>query len=94
MIHDVGLARADSKVHEKYTAVQRQNHLQVNVQRHCMERKTTRLKNVFKNLLKFRSMLAGFLAVVGHSWDLDQKRNGTRIVPINQTEIWTELQKL
>ena len=39
------------------------------------------------------SELAGFLAVVGHSWDLDQKRHGTRTVLINQTEIWTELQQ-
>ena len=50
-------------------------------------------KNVIRILLKFRSMLAGFLAVVGHAWDLDQKRNGTRTVLINQTEIGTELQK-
>ena len=44
--------------------------------------------------LKFRSTPAGFLAVVGHSWDLDQKRSGTRPVLISQTEIGTELQKL
>ena len=35
--------------------------------------KTEIQKNVVRILLKFRSMLAGFLAVVGHSWDLDQK---------------------
>ena len=56
--------------------------------------KTETQKNVFRILLKFRSMLAGFLAVVGHSCDLDQKRNGTRHVLINQTEIGTKLQKL
>ena len=44
-------------------------------------------------LLKFQSMLAGSLAVVGHSWDLDQKRNGVEPILINQTEMGTELQK-
>ena len=53
--------------------------------------KTETQKNVFRILLKFRSMLAGFLAVVGHSWDLDQKRNGTRTVLINHTEIGTPI---
>ena len=55
--------------------------------------RTETQRNVFRILLKFRSTLAGFLAVVGHSWDLDQKRNGTRPVLINQTEIGAELQK-
>ena len=31
--------------------------------------------------------------VVGHSWDLDQKLNGTGPILINQTAIGTELQK-
>ena len=55
--------------------------------------KTETQRSVFRILLKIRSTLAGFLAVVGHSWDLDQKRNGTRPVLINQMEIGTELQK-
>ena len=40
------------------------------------EEKTETQKSVIRIVLKFQSMLAGFLAVVGHSWDLDQKRNG------------------
>ena len=39
-------------------------------------------------------MLAGFFAVVGHSWDLDQKRYGARLVLINQTESGTALQEI
>ena len=58
-----------------------------------MWEKTETQKNVIRILLKFRSMLAGFLAVVVHSWDLDQKRYGTRPVLTNQMEIGTELQK-
>ena len=55
--------------------------------------KTEIQKNAIRILLKFRTMLAGFFAVVGHSWDLDQKRNTTRLVLISQTEIGTELQE-
>ena len=44
--------------------------------------KTDTQKSVFRILLKLRSTLAGSLAVVGHSWDLDQKRNGTE--PISE----------
>ena len=39
-----------------------------------------------QNSLKV-SKYASFVAVVGHSWDLDRKRNGTRPVLINQTEL-------
>ena len=49
-------------------------------------------KSVFRILLKVRSTLAGSLAVVGHSWDLNQKRNDTGPILINQKEIGTELQ--
>ena len=45
----------------------------------CGEKATIQ-KNVLRMLLKSRSMLADSLAVVGHSWDLDQKRHGTRHV--------------
>ena len=55
--------------------------------------KTETQKSVFWILLKLRSMLACSLAVVGRSWDLDQKMNGMGPIPINQTEIGTELQK-
>ena len=56
------------------------------------EKKETQ-KSVFRILLQLRSTLADSLAVVGLSWDLDQKRNGTEPILINQTEIGTELQK-
>ena len=55
--------------------------------------KTETQKHVFRILLKLRSRLANSLVVVGHSWDMDQKRNGTGPTLINQTEIGTELQK-
>ena len=41
---------------------------------------------------QLRIMLANSLAVVGLSWGLDRKRNGTEPILINQTEIGTELQ--
>ena len=56
------------------------------------EKKETQ-KGEFRILLKLRNMLAGSLAVVGHSWDLDQKRNCTGHNLTNQTEMRTELQK-
>ena len=45
--------------------------------------------NIIHPLL--RIMLADFIAVVGCSWDLDQKRNGTERALINLTESGTEL---
>ena len=42
-----------------------------------MGQKRETQRNAFRVAAKFRSTLAGFFAVVGHSWDLDQKRNGT-----------------
>ena len=42
---------------------------------------------------QFRIMLANSLAVIGLSWSLEQKRNGTEPILINQTEIGTDLQK-
>ena len=41
--------------------------------------------------LQLRTMLSDFLAVIGHSWDLDQKRNGTELILTNQMVIGTEL---
>ena len=35
-------------------------------------------------------MLADFLAVIGHSWDLDQKRNGTELILISMMEFGTK----
>ena len=48
-------------------------------------------ENVLRIALQLRVMLADSLAVVGHSWDLDQKRNGTKPILRNQTEIGTGL---
>ena len=39
---------------------------------------TEKNRNVLRIQIKFRSTLAGFFVVVFHSWDLDQKRNGTK----------------
>ena len=44
-----------------------------------------------KNHLNLKIMHADSRADIGHSWDLDQRRNGTELVVINQTEIETEL---
>ena len=49
-------------------------------------------KSVFRIQLRFRSTLAGSLAVIGHSWDLDQKRNGTELTLINPTDPGIEWQ--
>ena len=48
-------------------------------------------RNVKVILAKLRSMLAGSLAVIGHSWDLDQKRNGTELILISLMEFGTKL---
>ena len=40
-------------------------------------------RNVKVMLTKLRIMLADFVAVIGHSWDLDQKRSGTELTLTN-----------
>ena len=84
-----------SKSNERPTvwtwALQRQDHLHVNVQRHCMERKKELQKCVNTIHRQLRIMLADSLAVVGHSWDLGQKRNCTELPLINPTEPGTKL---
>ena len=40
-------------------------------------------RNVKILLTKLRIMLSDFLAAIGHSWDLDQKRNGTELILIS-----------
>ena len=50
-------------------------------------------RNVKIILVKLRIMLADFLAVIGHSWDLDQKRNGTELTLINLMEFELKLLK-
>ena len=52
------------------------------------------LRNFKVLLTKFQSMLADFLAVVGHSWDLDQKRNGAELILMNLMEFGTKVLKL
>ena len=44
-------------------------------------------------LTKLRIFLADFFAVIGHSWDLDQKRNGTELTLTNLMEFGTKLLK-
>ena len=81
-IHDVGLPRRDSKIDEKVYSVNLSIHVN-----DIVWGENGNIENVFRILLKFRNMLACFFAVVGHSWDLDQRRNGARTVLMNQTEI-------
>ena len=50
-------------------------------------------RNVKIILVHLRIMLADFRAVIGHSWDLDQKRNGTELALINLMEFGTKLLK-
>ena len=48
-------------------------------------------RNVKVVLTKLRIMLADFLGVIGHSSDLDQKRNGAELVLISLMEFGTKL---
>ena len=43
--------------------------------------------------VKLRIMIADFLAVIGHSWDLDQRRNATELTLINLVEFEIKLLK-
>ena len=43
--------------------------------------------------MKLRIMLADSLTVVGHSWDLDQRRNGSELTLINLMEFGIKLLK-
>ena len=95
-IHDVGHPRRDSKIDQKCTV--EIGHFNgriifMSMYNDIAWEENGNTKNVFRILLKFRSTLAGSLAVVGHSWDLNQKRNGARLVLINQTEIGIERQE-
>ena len=93
-IHNVWPTRTDSRIYERMTvwskAVRRQDHLHVNVKRHCMVRKKMQ-RNTKVILTKLRIMLADFFAVIGHSWGLDQKRNGTELILISLMEFGTKL---
>ena len=48
-------------------------------------------RNVKVLFTKMRIMLGDFLAVNGHSWDLDQKRKGTELVLMRLMEFGTKL---
>ena len=48
-------------------------------------------KNVRRILLQLRIMLADSRSDVGHFWNLDQRRNGTELILINQMENGTRL---
>ena len=52
-------------------------------------------KKMWRNVIltQLRIMLADFLAVIDHSWDLDHKRNGTELVLISLMEFGTKLLK-
>ena len=50
-------------------------------------------RNVKVILTQLRIMLADFLSVIDHSWDLDQKRNGAELVVISLMEFGTKLLK-
>ena len=54
----------------------RQDHLHVNVHRHCMGRKKEIQKYVNATHRQLRNMLVNSRAVIGLSWGLDQERNG------------------
>ena len=45
-------------------------------------------KNVKVMLVKLRTMLADFRAVIGHSWDLDQKRSGAELSLKKLDGVW------
>ena len=50
-------------------------------------------RNVKVMFTKLRILVADFLAVIGHSWDLDKKRSGTELNLINLMEFGIELLK-
>ena len=43
---------------------------------------------------QLRNMLENALAVIGLSWGLDQKRNGTELTPTNASDPGTEWQRI
>ena len=56
------------------------------------EKKKETQKSVLRILLQMRIMLADSLAVVGLSWDLGQKTNGTEPTLIDPMDPGTKLQ--
>ena len=66
---------------------QRQDHLHVNVHRHCVGRTRKNRKGVNTSHRHLRIMLANSRAVIGLSWGLDQKKSGTERTPTNPTDL-------
>ena len=59
----------------------------------ALVRKKEIQKDVNTTHRQLRIMLANSLAVIGHSWDLGQKRNGTEPTLTNPTDPGIEWQK-
>ena len=95
--HNVGFLREDSESNERWTvwtwALQRQDHLHVNVQRHCMEskRKYRKMWIQFIDSCELCSQIPSRSSVF--SWGLDQKRNGAEPTLTNPTDLGTKLQR-
>ena len=68
----------------------KQDHLHVNVQRHCMgcNRKWWVYVSIIHSPLK--NMQKDFFAVIGLSWCLDPKRSGTELTMTNQMDLGIE----
>ena len=48
-------------------------------------------RNLQVIVTKLRILFSDFFAVIGHSWDLDQKRIGTELTQISLMEFGTKL---
>ena len=96
-IHNIGNSRRDAEHDDWITvwtwAVQRKDHPHVNAQPTLYGENEETLKNVRWILLQLRIMPADSCSDVGHFWVQDQRRNGTELTLINQTEIGTRLLK-
>ena len=74
-------------------AVQRQDHLHVKEQRHFVVRKRNYWRMCIAIPRQLQNMIVNSLAVIGHSWGLDQERNGTEPTPTNPTDPGIKLQR-
>ena len=81
------------KIQDLMKDLQRQDHLHVKVERHSMGTKKETQKGVNTIQRQLRIVLVDSLAVVGLSWELAQKRNGTELALLNPTDPGTQLQK-
>ena len=88
--HYVGPCREDSKSNERPTvrtwALHRQDHLRVNMQRHCMENKRKHRKMWIWLTDSCGIMLVDCRALIGLCWSLEQKSNGTESTLTNPTD--------